>query len=96
MNKSIEELFEEHFSVTCQRDAIPDCYTHMEFLEKVKEEVSELSEEFPECLENEDNYSSMKQEAVDVMMTVVNMFIYHNIDLKNELMININKNKERV
>ena len=88
----MKKLFQRHYNAIVKRGKITDLTTDEEFRNKIKEEFSELDNEFCKLY---DNSEKINQEGIDLIMTVVNYFIFKGVDIEKELLKNILKNEQR-
>jgi predicted house-cleaning noncanonical NTP pyrophosphatase (MazG superfamily) len=79
----MNQIIEENYKVTVKRGLITENTKMSDFLNKIDEEVKE----FKDSLEF--------NELADIILVCLNIAKHYNIDIENQLINNINKNKNR-
>lgn len=87
----MKKIIEQNYDSIVKRGLISPITTQQEFLDKLFEEVSELEEAH---LNND--FSNLKEEMADVILTVLNFANHYKIDIEKELTDKIKKNYKRV
>ena len=80
-----ENLEQKHFEAIQKRGLINDNTTKYDFLRKIREEMNELNKVLYENIESKELSEKEKQEGIDLIMTVRNMFQYFKVDYNEEL-----------
>jgi phosphoribosyl-ATP pyrophosphohydrolase len=89
----MKRLFEQHYEAIVKRGLITDKTTAYDFLDKIHEEYTEFVIELEESINFKPN--NYKQEAIDLICSTMNMLIHFGVDIEQELIKNIKKQKER-
>lgn len=84
----MKELFKRHYQAIVKRGLIHDKVNIHDFFLKVTEEMQELSN----AIYENDN---IEQEAIDLMMTTVNLCTWLGIDIEKELLKNTEIQEKR-
>jgi predicted house-cleaning noncanonical NTP pyrophosphatase (MazG superfamily) len=79
----MNQIIEENYKLTVKRGLITENTKMSDFLNKIDEEVKE----FKDSLEF--------NELADIILVCLNIAKHYNIDIENQLINNINKNKNR-
>jgi NTP pyrophosphatase (non-canonical NTP hydrolase) len=87
------KLIKRHYQAIVNRGLITDKTTVFEFSAKIQEEASELSVELLKFSKFKPN--NYKQESIDLVMTVFNMLQHYGVDIKKELLKNIEIQEKR-
>ncbi len=79
----MKELIEENYISIIKRGLINEKTTLQDFLNKLDEEVQEFKDD------------NSYEELADIILVCLNIARHYNIDIENELINKINKNKNR-
>jgi len=83
----MHKIIKENYDSIVKRGLITKKTKHIDFIDKIYEEVNEL-EEFT-------NYDNLKEEMADVILTVLNYAKHYKVDIEKELIKKIELNKNR-
>lgn len=88
------KLLKRHYNAIVKRGLIKEETTLLDFVAKSEEEVLEYS---IECYHEYYNNAgkNWKQEAIDLICSVTNALIHHNVDIEKELLKNIETQEKR-
>jgi len=90
----MEKLIKRHYQAIKDRGLITKETKFIDFSNKINEEKGELSTELLKLLKGKPN--NYKQESIDLVMVVLNMLQYNGVDIKAELLKNIEVQEKRV
>jgi predicted house-cleaning noncanonical NTP pyrophosphatase (MazG superfamily) len=79
----MKELIEENYNSIIKRGLINEKTILQDFLNKLDEEVQEFKDD------------NSYEELADIILVCLNIARHYNIDIENELINKINKNKNR-
>ena len=82
----MKKLFKRHYNACVKRGVITPNTSLIDFSNKIIEEFSEFIYELDMLPVN---IEDMKQEAIDVIMVIINMLQHFDIDVKTELLKNV-------
>jgi len=88
----MEKLRKRHYNACIKRGVITPDTTIYDFLKKIVEEYHEVIESvtYPPSLSDE-----TKQECIDLVMVIFNMLNHYNIDIRSEIIKNIETQENR-
>jgi len=87
----MKKLINDNYKSIVDRGFITHTTTLFEFLDKLEEEVEELTKEALRPKQ----YSNLNEELADVIMVCLNMAKHYDIDIEKEIKNKIKINKQR-